>query len=257
MPSDPATSTEPQRVFPVTLLRQGESAEHRHKLFHTSAANSGHLSKPEFAPGIWPHSSSVQGSAFGIGPGTNDPYCASCQECVEEHRCSAEAADRAFGDLLICGQRYSTSRFAAPRLRALVSTATLPLNQARRCGPEGLSRASWEPRCSGNTLRCGAQGNVRYALVLVTEDGCHAVLSQILSQAHGFLHARLLDLVSKRCQSLWRQEHGDNQEYPDIDVDSNSFGAGSGEDLDDPVDVLRLLLHSRPLSQVCSPGISL
>ena len=91
---------------------------------------------------------------------------------------------------------------------------------------------------------------MRYALVFVTEDGCHAVLRRVLLQAHEFLHARLLELAAEhgtaRHDDAWggNDPAGVEQEW-----DGGPIGAGAEES---PVDVLRLMLHSWPLSQVHS-----
>jgi len=253
-----------RRVFPVTLLLQGEGAKYEHQ-FHPPP-NPSHLTSKH--TGIWP--GAPQGSVFEAGSGSG--YCAACEVCMEAQRQEAAEDDAAFGHVLSCDQRYSASRFAAPRLRALASVASLSFaagastraDVGENAGVDDGGSCEW-----GEGGRYGGQTTVRYSVVVVTEDGCQAILRDVLQQVHEHLHARLLELVAKAC-SYRRQNSPKNKERQrdtkrdtqrehvladklscEDDGLQNAFSSGLEACADSPVQVLRLLLNSHPIAEVC------
>ena len=105
-------------IFPVTLLCQGEGAAYEHQ-FHPPSAQL-YDATPAHHAGL--RQRHLNGRAFGVEVSAEDGYCATCDLCMDAQRRRAAADDVAFGDLLSSNHRFSASRFAPPRLRALVST---------------------------------------------------------------------------------------------------------------------------------------
>ena len=212
-------------VFPVTLLRQGEGAEHTHRHHHLAAATTNPAVDP---PGIWPaRSRSVRAGAGPDGPTNSaaeaDGYSATCRDCLQAQEQDIAAADAAFGEELRCDQRFSASRFAAPRLRALVSVASLALHATSDRTPSE---------------------RVRYSLVLVTEDGSQPLLRDVLVQAHAFLHRQLADPEAATCATD-RGARGDAEGLsPGLVKELLEQSGDRGEG----VHMLRQLLNARPLA---------
>ena len=212
-------------VFPVTLLRQGEGADYTHRHHHLAAATTNPAVDP---PGIWPaRSRSVRAGAGPAGPTNSaaeaDGYSATCRDCLEEQEQDMAAADDAFGEELRCDQRFSASRFATPRLRALVSVASLALHAPSDKTPSE---------------------RVRYSLVLVTEDGSQPLLRDVLVQAHAFLHRQLADPEAATCAAD-RGPRGDVEGLsPGLVKELLEQSGARGEG----VHTLRQLLNARPLA---------
>ena len=160
------------KIIPVTLLVAGEGAAYQHK-FHSSTHAQTHT--PAAQPGI----SMQQGSRLEPALGVGDGYCAWCDACAEAQRQDAAAADEVFGHLLSFNQRYIASRFAAPRLHALVSVASLSFGEVEGAGVDRVTKDS----CQGFGRHEEGCTRVKYSMVIVTQDACNATLRHVLQQA--------------------------------------------------------------------------
>ena len=221
-------------IFPVTLLCQGEGASYEHQSHCCSAqSHSGAVPAGVAHSGCWPVG--LHNRAGGGETGVDLGYAASCEECSASKAIRDAQEDDAFGDLLSGDQRFSASRFAPPRLRALVSVASLPLcDGASAAGCRPAQGAGLE-KSEARSQRPGAD-SIRYSLVLVTQDGSQPVLKEVLRQAHEYLHARLIEALAAR------RAHEDGHVFP------CARGAAEGHAETSEL-VLRLLFNSQPLAQ--------
>lgn len=252
------------KIIPVTLLVAGEGAAYQHKL-HSSTHAQTHT--PAAQPGI----SMQQGSRLEPALGVGDGYCAWCDACAEAQRQDAAAADEVFGHLLSFNQRYIASRFAAPRLHALVSVASLSFGEGEGAGVGRVTKDS----CQGFGRREDGCTRVRYSMVIVTQDACNATLRHVLQQAeilnsqqrlqhsasihnisnsehslqsHEHLHLLLEALAAKACARP--QDAQDLLHTHTRGGDSDKAASGeAGEDSHSPLLMFRRLLDSQRIAQ--------
>ena len=183
------------KIIPVTLLVAGEGAAYQHK-FHSSTHAQTHT--PAAQPGI----SMQQGSRLEPALGVGDGYCAWCDACAEAQRQDAAAADEVFGHLLSFNQRYIASRFAAPRLHALVSVASLSFGEGEGAGVDRVTKDS----CQGFGRHEEGCTRVKYSMVIVTQDACNATLRHVLQQAE-ILNSQQSSQHSASVHNISNSEH--------------------------------------------------